>query len=371
MTDKGVGARLPRKEDHRFLRGRGEYVANIRLPGMLDVAFVRSPMAHARILGIRKPAGHETMVFTAADLAGVKPIRAVCALKGFKASDQPVLASGKVRHVGELVAMCVAATRAEAEDIADLVELDLEELPAVVDMLAARTDPPAFVHDEWGDNVFLESLVDDDLSSVRKDAAVTVRRTLRTARQHMSPMEGRGVVCEWNRRLDQLVMHSATQMPHINRAGLSDCLGIDQGSIRVDLARRGRRPSVTKAFCCPKRSASPGCAGSSAGRCAGSRIAASSSRRTRTAASTTTTSPSTPTRRESSSASTAKRPWIPAPTPRIRSPRVSKARRWAPSFPALTRWSATAAAPGRWPPTRRRSFPTAASRAPACASRSN
>ena len=68
MTDKGVGARLPRKEDQRFLRGRGEYVANIRLPGMLDVAFVRSPMAHARILGIRKPAGHEAMVFTAADL---------------------------------------------------------------------------------------------------------------------------------------------------------------------------------------------------------------------------------------------------------------------------------------------------------------
>jgi carbon-monoxide dehydrogenase large subunit len=233
MTDKGVGARLPRKEDHRFLRGQGEYTANIRVPGMLDVAFVRSPMAHARILGIRKPTGHEAMVFTAADLAGVKPIRAVCGLKGFKASEQPVLASGKVRHVGELVAMCVAATRAEAEDIADLVELDLEELPAVVDMLAARTHPPALVHDEWGDNVFLESLVDADLSSVKRDAAVTVRRTLRTARQHMSPLEGRGVVCEWNRRLDQLMMHSATQMPHINRAGLSECLGIDQGSIRV------------------------------------------------------------------------------------------------------------------------------------------
>jgi aerobic carbon-monoxide dehydrogenase large subunit len=233
MTDKGVGARLPRKEDHRFLRGRGEYIANIRLPGMLDVAFVRSPMAHGRILGIRKPAGHEAMVFTAADLAGVKPIRAVSGLKGFKASEQPVLASGKLRQVGELVAMCVGATRAEAEDIADLVDLNLEELPAVVDMIAARTNPPAFVHDEWGDNVFLESLVDDELSAVKKDAAVTVRRTIRTARQHMSPMEGRGVVCEWNRRLDQLVMHSATQMPHINRAGLSECLGIDQGSIRV------------------------------------------------------------------------------------------------------------------------------------------
>ena len=232
-SGKGVGASLARKEDRRFLRGQGEYVANIRLPGMLDVAFVRSPMAHAAIRSIAKPAGHEASVFTAADLTGVKPIRAVCGLKGFKVSDQPVLASGKVRQVGELVAMCVAPTRAEAEDIADSVGLDLGELPAVVDMVAARTGPPALVHDEWGDNVFLESLVDGDLSEVKRDAAVTIRKTIRTARQHMSPMEGRGVVCEWNRRLDQLVMYSAAQMPHLNRAGLSECLGIDQGAIRV------------------------------------------------------------------------------------------------------------------------------------------
>jgi carbon-monoxide dehydrogenase large subunit len=227
---KGVGASLPRKEDRRFLRGQGEYVANIRLAGMLDVAFVRSPMAHARIKGISKPSDS---VFTAEDLKDVKPIRAVSGLKGFKPSDQPVLASNKVRQVGELVAMCVAPTRAEAEDLADRTEIDFEEIPAVVDMLDARLKPPALVHEEWGDNVFLESLVDDDLDSIKKNAAVSVRRTIRTARQHMSPMEGRGVVCEWNRRLEQLVMHSAAQMPHINRAGLAECLGIDQGAIRV------------------------------------------------------------------------------------------------------------------------------------------
>jgi carbon-monoxide dehydrogenase large subunit len=233
VTAKGVGARLPRKEDRRFLLGQGEYVANIRLPGMLEVAFVRSPMAHATILGITKPSGLETLVFTAQELDGVKPIRAVSGLKGFKPSEQPILARDKVRQVGELVAMCVAPTRAEAEDLADLTELSLEELPAVVDMIEARTNPPALVHEEWGDNVFLESLVDDDLASTRKNAAVTVRRKMRTARQHMSPMEGRGVVCEWNRRLGQLVMYSAAQMPHINRAGLAECLGIDQGAIRV------------------------------------------------------------------------------------------------------------------------------------------
>ena len=233
MTSKGVGARLPRKEDRRFLRGEAEYVANIRLPGMLDVAFVRSPMAHAVLGKIVKPRGREDQVFTAEDLVGVRAIRAVSALQGFKASEQPVLAREKVRQVGELVAMCVATTRAQAEDLADEVELDLKELPAVVDMVQARTNPPALVHEEWGDNVFLESIVDDDIASIEKKARVKVTRSIRTARQHMSPLEGRGVVCEWNRRLDQLVMYSAAQMPHINRAGLAECLGIDQGSIRV------------------------------------------------------------------------------------------------------------------------------------------
>jgi carbon-monoxide dehydrogenase large subunit len=129
--------------------------------------------------------------------------------------------------------MCVAPSRAEAEDLADEVELDLKELPAVVDMIQARTSPPALVHEHWGDNVFLESLVDDDIASIETKARVKVRRSIRTARQHMSPLEGRGVVCEWHKRLDQLVMHSAAQMPHLNRAGLAECLGIDQGAIRV------------------------------------------------------------------------------------------------------------------------------------------
>ncbi len=139
-TGQGVGARLSRKEDDRFLRGRGQYVADIRVAGLQDVAFVRSPLAHARIKAIRVPEAYRDVVFTAADLTGVKPIRAVSGLPGFKISEQPVLATGKVRHVGELVAMCVAPTRAEAEDIAAAVTLELEELPAVYDMRKARDD---------------------------------------------------------------------------------------------------------------------------------------------------------------------------------------------------------------------------------------
>ena len=230
---KGVGARLRRKEDERFLRGRGEYVGNIRMVGMLDVAFVRSPIAHARIRAVRKPAGHEHAVFTIDDLAGVKPIVANSALKGFKSAPQHVLAKDKVRQVGELVAMCVAPTRAEAEDIAALVEVDFEELPAVVDMVAAVKPGAPLVHEHWADNVVLETFVDDDLAPIRARAAISVRRRIRTARQCMSPIEGRGVVAHHDRRLDQLTVHSAAQMPHINRAGLSECLGIDQGRIRV------------------------------------------------------------------------------------------------------------------------------------------
>ena len=229
----GVGASLLRKEDDRYLRGLGQFVGDIRRAGMLEVAFVRSPIAHGRILGVRKPAGFEASVFTMQDLDGVKPIRAVSGLKGFKASNLWPLAKDKVRHVGESIAMCVARTRAEAEDIAADVLVDYEELPAIVDMVAARTDPSSLVHEEWGDNVFLETFIDADFSQIRNTAPIRIRRHIRTARQSMAPIEGRGVLCEWNTRLGQLEMHSSAQMPHINRAGLSECLGLDQGAIRV------------------------------------------------------------------------------------------------------------------------------------------
>ena len=232
-STQGVGARLARKEDDRYLRGQGEFVGDIHRPGMLEVAFARSPVAHARIVRIEKPAGAEDRVFTMDDLRGVQPIRAISALPGFKPSDLWPLAKDKVRHVGEPVAMCVAATRAEAEDLAAQVFVDYEELPAVVDMVQARTAPSALVHEHWGDNVFLETLYDDDLSAAKASAPIQIRRHIRTARQSMAPMEGRGVLCEWNTRLGQLEMYSSAQMPHINRAGLSECLGLDQGAIRV------------------------------------------------------------------------------------------------------------------------------------------
>ena len=233
MSETGVGARVPRKEDDRFLRGRGQYVADIKLAGMKDVAFLRSPLAHARIRAVQVPEKWRGAVFTAEDLTGVRPIRAVSALPGFKPSEQPPLATGKVRHVGELVAICVARTRAEAEDIAAEVEVDFEELPAVVDMLEARAPGAPLVHEDWGDNVFLETLVDGDVDSVKDRAAIKVSREIRTARQCMMPIEGRGVIAAWDSRREQLVVHSAAQMPHVTRTGLTECLGLDHGQVRV------------------------------------------------------------------------------------------------------------------------------------------
>ena len=233
MHGRGVGARKVRKEDDRYMRGRGEYVGDMSLPGMLEVAFLRSPVAHGRVRSVTKPPGAEDRVFVAADLEGVKGILADSALPGFKSSEQPILAKEKVRYVGELVAACIAPDRATAEDLADGIDLDIDNLPAVSDMLEALQEGAPLVHDEWGDNIFQHTLIDGDIDTVRRDAAVKIEREFRTARQCMSPMEGRGVLAVWDKRLGQLQVYTSTQIPHIVRTGLCECLGLSHEQIRV------------------------------------------------------------------------------------------------------------------------------------------
>ncbi|MSP79531.1 MAG: xanthine dehydrogenase family protein molybdopterin-binding subunit [Rhodospirillales bacterium] len=232
----GVGAAVRRREDERLLKGRGRFTGDIALVGMKDIALVRSPLAHARIRAIRVPPEHQGAVFTWADLAkgGVKPIRAVSGLPGFKISDQPPLADGKVRFVGEPVAACVGRTRAEAEDIAALVEIDFEELPVNADTLESARAPKSKIHDHWSDNLFLEAdTVVGDIETIAASAPIKVSRQIRMARQCMVPLEGKGVVAVWERQAEQLTVHTSTQMPHIVRQGLAECLGVDQGLIRV------------------------------------------------------------------------------------------------------------------------------------------
>lgn len=233
MSTHGVGASVLRKEDDRYLRGRGEFVGDIQLAGTRHVAFLRSPVAHGYLRSASIPNECRQQVFVADDLAAVAPIRAHSTLPGFKSSDQSVLASGKVRHVGELIAMCVADTRAEAEDIVDAIGVEIEELPVLSDMLAAREASAPLVHEEWGDNVFLTTDFEQDLDPIIARAAASVTRTIRTARQSMSPLEGRGVLASWDSRLEQLVVYTSTQQPHIVRTGLSECLGIEHARIRV------------------------------------------------------------------------------------------------------------------------------------------
>src|SRR6266540_6551441 len=233
MSGQGVGASVPRKEDDRFLRGRGQYVADFRLPGAHEVACVRSTVAHGRIRNLYVPDEYKVAVFTAADLCNVNPIRAATSLAGFKHSSEPILARDKVRYVGELVAVCVASSRAQAEDIADSVVVDYEELEPVVDMLAARRVGAPLVYEEWGDNVFIEFFQDGAIDRIAETAAIKVTREIRTARHCMFPLEGRGVLAHWDARLGFLTLISATQMPHVVQRGVTECLGLDDGSIRV------------------------------------------------------------------------------------------------------------------------------------------
>ena len=233
MNQKGVGASITRKEDDRFLRGRGQFVGDIKLARMLDAAFVRSPVAHGSLKSIDIPNSFKDSVFTSNDLNNVKPIRAVSGLNGFKASEQPVLAEEKVRWAGELLAVCVAETRALAEDIADEVFAEIDELNPVIEMLEARQVGSPLVHEDWGDNIFLETNVDTGVEDAIATAPIKVTRRLRMSRQCMAPLEGRGVLAEWNERTNQLVVYTATQLPHIIRTGLSECLGLEETSIRV------------------------------------------------------------------------------------------------------------------------------------------
>lgn len=231
---QGVGASVLRKEDRRYLDGQGEYLADLQLPGMAEVAFLRSPVAHARILGIEVPEEYKSQVFFGADIAFAKPIVAVSSAKGFKRSEYYPLTSDKARFVGDMLAICIAPTRAEAEDIAAACIIDFDELPAIWDIDVALDPNVPRVHDDWSDNIYVESRIQTgDLDEVRKAAPVRVRKTLRMGRHAGVSMEGRGVLAHYDRRLDELVVYSSTQFPHVIRTIMAECLGISESKLRV------------------------------------------------------------------------------------------------------------------------------------------
>ena len=284
MAGMGIGASVARKEDERFLRGRGQYVGDFQIAGTREVAFVRSSVAHAYLRSIAIPEKHRGMVVTADDLTNARPIRTTPLVSGLKHSREPILAAGKVRFVGEIVAACVGRSRAEAEDIAASVQLEFEELTAVVDMLEARKAAAPRIHDDWNDNVFVTFMADTGIEAVASTAAVKVTREIRTSRQCMLPLEGRGVVAWWDDRLRYLTVVTATQMPHIVQTGLAECLGLSDGAVRVISPDVGAASAI-RACCAERKWCSAGSLCILVIRCAGWRIAGSSSPPTRTAAS--------------------------------------------------------------------------------------
>jgi aerobic carbon-monoxide dehydrogenase large subunit len=232
-SDGWIGASLPRKEDARFLLGHGKYIADLRLPFVQDVAFVRSQVAHGRLRQILKPDDFAASVFTLADLGPLTILEAGPELPAHKHSPYPPLAGDRVRYVGQPVAACLQPTRALAEDLADRVMVDLEQLPAVVDSVAAMRAGSPRVFDHWADNAYITSSVVEGNPQSLASAPVRLRRQFRTNRQATVPLECRGVLAYWDHRLNELVVYLSTQGGQVKRLGLSQILGLPENQVRV------------------------------------------------------------------------------------------------------------------------------------------
>jgi carbon-monoxide dehydrogenase large subunit len=231
----GVGASPLRKEDARHLAGRGLFVSDIPPGDVWEAAIVRSPVAHGHLRGIDTsavPAGYH--VLTGTDFPDIGAIRAVPRVPGFKASDFPIFATGKVRYVGQPVAICLAPTRAQAEDIVQMVALDIDELPAITEMRDATTRKDPLIHESWGDNIFVERQVaGGDIAAARAAAEVTVTNEFRMNRHAAIPLEGRAALAIWENRRDELVLNLATQAPHMMRVAIAEILGLKERQLRV------------------------------------------------------------------------------------------------------------------------------------------
>ena len=228
-----IGRSLLRKEDARHLAGVAMFVADVRLPGMQDIAFVRSQVAHGRLLSVTKPADAAPDVYTIEDLPGLSVLEAGPELEAFRQSPYPALASRKVRYVGQAIAACVATTRARAEDLAERVAVGCEELPAVVDAVSAMTSGSARLFEHWPNNAYIARTISAGDPSAMTGAPVRLRRRFRMNRQATVSLEARGCVAVWDARQEELLVYLSTQGGHVMRLGLSRALGLPENQIRV------------------------------------------------------------------------------------------------------------------------------------------
>ena len=237
-----VGQAVPRKEDPRLLTGRGRYVDDVRLPGLLHAHFVRSDVARARITGLDVAAARRApgvvAVFTADDLnPGSGPMIPTLFIGGGLGPSAPLvpLAPGDVRFVGDPIAIVIADNRYLAEDAAELVEIDYDVLAPVVDYEAAVLPGAARVHAERESNVAagMEVPVDGGLQEIFDHAAHVVTETFRQHRYSAVPMETRGVVAHWDPYREQLDVWLSSQNPHEARLVFGRVTGLPESRIRV------------------------------------------------------------------------------------------------------------------------------------------
>jgi carbon-monoxide dehydrogenase large subunit len=232
---KFVGDRHLRKEDPRLLTGRGQYVGDIVLPGMLHAVLVRSPHAHARIVRVDAARAREhpgvVDVVCFADLgAAGRPFPIVPPHPELRGHNFPMLADGRARFVGEVVAAVVADSRYTAEDARELVDVEYEPLPSAQTLAAGA---PA-VHDDIPDNLAGRvTLARGDVEAALRAAPRVVQIKLNIGRGGGQPMETRGLVADWNAALGQLTVWASSQVPHQIRQFIGDLLDLPPHQVRV------------------------------------------------------------------------------------------------------------------------------------------
>src|SRR5215471_18803848 len=225
-----VGRSIRRLEDPTLVAGHGRFTADLRAAHW--VRFVRSSVASGRIIRIAPPEG--ATVVTAAELAAVKPIRPMLHRFNYVPISQPVLARDVVRFVGEPIAAVLAATREEAEDIADRVEVEIEETPAVIGAAAALTRGAPLVHAEAAGNAVVEGRVQTPgFAGKLAGAHRRIKVDIRSYRQNALPLEPRAAHAAWDAATERVTLTCATQMPHIMRTIIADLLAMPESDLRV------------------------------------------------------------------------------------------------------------------------------------------
>ena len=239
-----LGQSLKRAEDPRLITGQGSFVDDINLPGMLHVAMLRSIHAHALINSVDTAAARSSpgvaLVLTSKDIAGV--LRDVPSGDGIyddkvehiEAPQHPVLARNKVCYVGQPVAMVAAETSYQARDALELIQVDYEMLPPVVDTINAANEPSIPIHEETGTNVGIRVRHSGgDLDSAFAQADRIVSGSYHVQRLAPSPMENRGVAADFQAQEGMLTVWDSTQRPHGVRNYLSQILDLPEDQVRV------------------------------------------------------------------------------------------------------------------------------------------